>query len=101
MLFYMYLASVVVSAVITHITQVSFLEKLKHDRIQVIGKVTWGKELSTLIFTFFKICLPIYNLLYILYELCCYESIYEKMVTRLFLKGKAIFDEVGLDRYLF
>ena len=97
MLFYLYLASVAVSAVIIHFINISFTERLKQDRIEVIKKASWNIEIAMLLFTFFKVCFPIFNLFYVLYMLCCYQSIYQRIVTKLFLQGKVIFNGEFLD----
>lgn len=93
MLFYLYLASIAVSTIVIHMVNISFTEKLKHDRIQVMEKCAWEQEFLTLVLTFVKIVLPIFNLIYLIYLLCFYQSIYQKFVTKLFLQGKVIFNE--------
>ena len=91
MLFYLYLASIAVSVVVVHITTISFSLKLKKDNIKVIENYSWLDEIKYYSLTVLKVILPIFNLLYILYLLIFNSSIYQKLVTKLFLEGNAIF----------
>ena len=92
MLFYLYLASVAVSVVVIYITTISFLERLKRNHISIINHFSLWDKVKSNLFTLFKVVVPIFNLVYLIYLLCGYEHIYQKMVTKLFLEGKAMFD---------
>lgn len=91
MLFYLYLASIAVSVAIIYITMVSFLGKLKKDHIEIIGKFSRLEEIKFHGLLILKILVPLFNLVYILYLLCWQSYLYQKLVTKLFLDGKAIF----------
>lgn len=97
MLFYFYLISVVISIVVIHITTISFLERLKKDNICIREEHSFLEEAKALFFTFFYVVVPVYNIVHDIYLLCCNNRIYQKIITKLFLQGKADFDERFLE----
>ena len=92
MLFYFYIISIVFSVISLYMIMLSFLTKLKHDKIMIIENFSWIEEAKVGIQIIFKVCLPIFNLVYVIYLFLFYSSIYQKMVTKLFLQGNAVFE---------
>ena len=92
-MFYFYLISIPICVVVMHLTTISFLERLKKDGIQITdnrGIVIKIKEILLLIF---KVCCPIFNIFYVIYQLSFSKTIYQKMITKSFLDGNAVFKD--------
>lgn len=91
MLFYLYILSVSVSLIFNYIGLCYIIEKFKKDQIVIINHYSWLNELINTIRVIIKICLPVYNLLYVVYLIFFHSYIYQKLVTKLFLEGNATF----------
>ncbi len=91
-LFYLYILSVVISIIFTYVIMELIFEKLRESNIKIVQRLSLGEEVKEGIGMIFKICFPIFNLLYVFYLIVFHSVIYEKFVTKLFLDGNAIFD---------
>ena len=91
MLFYFYLLSIAFSIIVTRLTINLFFERKKENHIHLY-KASILEEVYVLFFTFLKIILPVYNLVYDIYLICFHRKIHEKIITRLFMRGRADFN---------
>ena len=96
MLFYLYLLSVAISVIFTYVIMQFILEKLRNDKIKIINPPSWLEEVKDGVGMVLRICLPIFNLLYVFYLILFHTSIYQKFVTKLFLEGNAIFENYNM-----
>ena len=96
MLFYLYLLSVAISVIFTYVIMQFVLEKLRNDKIKIICSPSWFEEVKEGIGMVFRICFPVFNLLYVFYLILFHTSIYQKFVTKLFLEGNAIFEHQNM-----
>lgn len=92
MVLYFYLLSVAFSIIIMHFTTSYFWVKIKQDRIWVQEKFSQQEDIIFLIFTFLKIVIPIYNIIYAIYLIIWHNRVYTKIITKWFMMGKADFD---------
>ncbi len=91
MLVYFYLITVVFSVFVVYIISISFIKRFQQDRIEVVAKLSGFDECKHLFSLFIKICFPFVNMIYDIYLLGFHNQIYQKMITQLFLEGRAIF----------
>ena len=87
MLFYFYLISIAFSIIVTCLIDNFYLKMLVRDHIYIQGNSGFF-----LLLLFFKIIFPVYNVFYAIYLIFFHRRIYEKMITKLFMNGKANFD---------
>lgn len=71
----------------------SFLERLKKDGIQITDNRSVIAKIKEIFMLIFKVCCPIFNIFYVIYQLSFSKTIYQKMITRLFLEGNAFFKD--------
>lgn len=91
-MFYFYLISIPISVVVMHLTTISFLERLKKDGIQITDNKSLIEKVKEIFMLIFKVCCPVFNIFYVIYQLYCSKTIYQKMITRSFLEGNAVFE---------
>ncbi len=93
MLVYFYLITVIFSVLVVRITSLDFIKRFQHDHVEVVVKPSGFSDAKQLFFLFFKICTPLINMIYDVYLLGFHNQIYQKMITQLFLEGKAVFNK--------
>ena len=91
MLFYLYLISIVISILSLYLTITLFSSRLKKDRLEIIKSYSFLEEVKLEGILVIKVILPIFNLLYIVYLILFHSFVYQKLVTKLFLGGNAMF----------
>lgn len=94
MLFYFYIISIVFSVVSMYMMMLSFFAKLKHDKIKIVDNLSLLEEIEMGMGIFFKVCLPFFNILYIIYLFFFHSYVYQNIVTKLFLHGNAVFENM-------
>ena len=92
-MFYFYLISIPICVVVMHLTTISFLERLKRDGIQITDNMSVVAKIKEIIMLIFKVCCPVFNIFYVIYQLSCSKTIYQKMITKSFLDGNAVFKD--------
>ena len=94
MLFYFYIISIVFSIISMYMMMLSFFAKLRQDKIMIVDKLSLLEEVEMGIKTVIKVCLPVFNLLYVIYLFLFHSYIYQNIVTKLFLQGNAVFENM-------
>lgn len=91
MLFFLYLISVIFSVVIIHLMTVSFFEKLENDGIKIIENKSLCDKIKTSILLLIEVCLPLFNIIHVLYIVSYSRKIYQRIIEKLFLQGSITF----------
>lgn len=94
MLFYFYIISIVFSVISTYMMMLSFFAKLKQDKIKIVDKLSLLEEFEMGMEIVVKVCFPIFNLLYVIYLFLFHSYVYHNIVTKLFLQGNAVFENM-------
>ena len=94
MLFYFYIISIVFSVISMYMMMLSFFAKLRQDKIKIVDKLSLLEEIKIGMETIFKVCFPVFNLLYVIYLFLFHSYVYQSIVTKLFLQGNAVFENM-------
>ncbi len=93
MLLFLYLISVVFSIIIVDIINFYFWERLQEDGIKITFNNSMYENLKDNFLLIIRICIPIFNIINIMYLLSSYKKIYKRLVEKKFLQGEILFDK--------